>query len=236
MPALKITGKKGHTIAEVLVSLASFLVLTTVIAGALTIAVNYLKMTEESIQAKRLIRNCMDIITADINEAIPNPDPGLTNPPTGYLSIEPPPPPGGSMEAEVLSALKRKKTQKPTAFLLPNINMITSNQLVFNKPDFDKFNPLDENFVLDKPENYKVIRYYIESDTLHREEKTINADGTYSSPDIIPIAGIDNGKMSISAKFVDLRTIHLTINVTLTGTSEKKYKDTAVLTVMASDR
>jgi type II secretory pathway component PulJ len=232
----KTHNSKGHTLAEVMISLASFMILSAVIASALLLGSRYFKIVEESIQAKRLIRDCMDIMTADMNEAIPNPDPGSTNPPTGYLGVKPPPPKAGSMEAIVLTDLNKPKLQPPTAFLMPNINKKTSDHVIFNKPNFDNFDPTREGFYRDGAENYKVVRYYVQDNTLYREEKTMNPDSSYNAPEVLPIAGVDSGTLSISAKHINLRTVELTINLVSEGTTSKKYTDTATITVMAFDK
>jgi type II secretory pathway pseudopilin PulG len=236
MPDIRKQNNTGHTLAEVLVSLACFMILSAIVAGALLIGTKYFKIVDESIQAKRLVRDCMDIMTTDMNEAIPNPDPGSKNPPTGYLGVKPPPPKKGTVEWKVLTDLKKPKLQPPTAFLMPNINKKTSDHVIFNKPDFENFNPTRPGFYLDGAENYKVIKYYVQDNTLFREEKTINPDSSYNSPVVMPIAGVTSGTMSISARHINLRTIDLTITITSGGATGKKYTDTATVTVMAFDK
>ncbi len=155
---------KGFTLSETLVTVATFLLLSLTILGILITGLRYMSRLETDIDAQNKVMDSIEVITDELRQGIPNSDST-----TGYGSITP-----------VVSS---------TAILMPNTNQKTSNELIFNVPNFDgagsgsQWNPGLGITILSNPAYFKKVRYYVENNrTLYREVTTYNSTGSADTP------------------------------------------------------
>lgn len=153
----------GFSLSEFMVSLGLFLILTSSLAGTLIIGMRYYKASDVSVDVQKSVRDTIEAISNDVRQAVPNDDPGLFgNPPTGYKSITP--------------------SISPTGVLYPNVNLTSTNYIIFNKPDYSYYNPTSTSWVPLDPRNFRKIRYFIQNgNEVMREVTLFNSDGTVLS-------------------------------------------------------
>ena len=156
--------RKGFTLSEVLVTVATFLLLSLTILGILITGLRYMSRMETDIDAQNKVMDSIEVITDELRQGIPNSD-GTT----GYASITP-----------VVSS---------TAILMPNSNQKTSNELVFNVPNYDgsgsgsQWNPGLGITILSNPAYFKKVRFFVENNrTLYREVTTYSSNGDADTP------------------------------------------------------
>ena len=204
-------GQKGFSLPEVLVTIATFLVLSLTILGILTTGLRYMSRVETDIQAQNKVMDSIELITDELRQGIPNSHSG-----TGYGSIVP-----------IVSS---------TAILMPNANQKSSTELIFNVPNYDgagsgtAWNPGVGITILSNPAYFKKVRFYVENNrTLYREVTTYNSAGNADSPIKAEVLSIDNPDGYINLNLVwqkaDLVQISITCNEgyrEFTGT-EKAY-------------
>jgi type II secretory pathway pseudopilin PulG len=180
-------NNKGFTMAEVLMSLISFLLLMGMIGAAVKLGIDSFRRTENEILAQETYQRAVESIMTDFKQAIINPAP------TGYQTISP--------------------SVQPTAILLPNFNKQKSNVIQINIPNPDNYNPLESVFDQYDPAMYKLIEYYIQDKKLYRRVTTYTKDGksAKSSPQLI--AETEKGSISMTADYISDKTSRITIVV-----------------------
>lgn len=187
--------QSGFTLAEVLITAVVFLLFSTVLFGLLINGLNYFKAADADFSAQTTCRNIMEIIVSELRQAVPNPDPGLANSPTGYLSIAP--------------------NAAPTAILYPNYLNKTGNYLIFTEPNHSNFDPSESSFSDMDPSNYQRIRYYVQNgNTLMREITKYDSNGSVASTESDQVAEVPNGEIVMEIEFVSTKKVELTVTVT----------------------
>lgn len=191
-------GRRGFTLSEVLVTVATFLLLSLTILGILITGLRYMTRLETDIEAQNKVMDSIERITDELRQGIPNSD-GTT----GYASITP-----------VVSS---------TAILKPNNNQKTSNELIFNVPNYDgagsgsQWNPGLGISILSNPAYFKKIRYYVENNKiLYREVTTYNASSAADTPIKQEVASVSNPdgylKLDLTWLKSDLVEVKVTCN------------------------
>lgn len=168
MPKSVPTGrkKKGFTFPELMISAATFLIISLILMEMLIIGTRYLRKAESDVSCQGNCMQVLDFIANDLRQAAPNYDKRTGGSSTGFLYLG--------------------ATTSPTAVIYPNASTTTTGSLksvkymLFTKPDFTKFDPSNTAFVKDNPYYYKQIRYYTSTDyrTVYRETRTISSTGT----------------------------------------------------------
>lgn len=179
--------------AELLISIGLFMILTTSLFGTLMIGMRTYRKNSLKSTIQLSVQNSVETMSNELRQATPNDDPGLFgNPPTGYKII------GSTFDP----------TGKPiesTGVIIPNVNGKTSdNSLVFNKPDYTYYKPGDPSWVPLDPRNFKKITYSVkDGNRLMREEITYAADGSIAKRVEDPVSEIPEGTLSFQAILVN---------------------------------
>ena len=184
---------EGFTLAELLISIGLFMILTTSLFGTLMIGMRTYRKNSLKSAMQFAVQNSVETMNNELREAAPNDDPGLFgNPPTGYKIV-------GSSYDPV------GKPIESTGVIVPNLNSKTSdNSLVFNKPDYTYYKPTDPAWVTIDPRNFRKITYSIKDGyRLMREEITYNADGSVATRVEDPVAETPEGSLAFKAVLVD---------------------------------
>lgn len=186
---------KGFTLSEVLVTVSTFLLLSLTILGILITGLRYMSRLETDIDAQNKVMDSIEVITDELRQGIPN------SSSAGYTSITP-----------VVSS---------TAILMPNNNQKTSNELIFNVPNYDgagsgsQWNPALGITILSNPAYFKKIRYYVEnSRTLCREVTTYSSSGAADASSKQELAQISNPDGYIKLDLTWLKSDLVEVKVT----------------------
>ncbi len=183
----------GFTLAELLISIGLFLILTTSLFGTLMIGMRAYRKNSLKSTIQLAVQNSVETMSNELREAAPNNDPGLFgNPPTGYKIV-------GSTFDPTESPIEA------TGVIVPNVNSkISENSLVFNKPDYTYYKPGDPAWVPLDPRNFRKITYSVKDVfKLMREEITYNADGSIATRVEDPVTEIPEGSLAFKAELVD---------------------------------
>ena len=169
----------GFSLAEFIVSLGLFLILTSSLAGTLVIGMRCYKASDVDVNFQKSVRDTIEAISNDVRQAVPNEDPGLFgNPPIGYKSISP--------------------SVSPTGVLYPNVNTTSGNYITFNKPDYSYYNPANKSWNPLDPRNFRKVRYYIQNNNEVIRKVTIyNSDGSVASKHQDSVAIVKNGTIHL---------------------------------------
>jgi prepilin-type N-terminal cleavage/methylation domain-containing protein len=209
--------RKGFSMAEVLVSLVVFSLFSLGLVYSLTYGIRCFRKAEAAHNAHNTCISALEVILNDLNQAIPNPDPGRINTPTGYLSISP--------------------AVELTAFLIPNNNSKTSNKIKFNMPNFTNMDIAGANPPVDKlrPDLYRQVEYYTSNNALYRKITNIDAAGILSAetPLLIAEAG-SKGSITLHAEFKSPKVIKVTLKVRedIGTPTESEYEGSTVVSCL----
>jgi len=187
---------RGFTLSEVMVSIATFLVLSTTILGMVITSLRYLRSMEANINAQNYATQALDYMSAELRQGIPN----FSS--RGFSSITP--------------------SVQSTSILMPNQNTKTSTTLEFNIPNFDgdgsgsQWDPTLGDTILTNPAYFKKIKYYVQNNkTLRRQVITYDSSGTASTlsdDDLINISNSD-GSISITCTWESADLVDLQVSV-----------------------
>ncbi len=198
MVIVKMKGigkKRGFSLAEFLMALLLFSILSTSLMGTLVIGLRYYRRSSEGVEAQKKVKNTIEFIEGELRQAVIDPVPGVNgNPPTGYLGVDPP--------------------IGPTGILKPNIHQKESNELVFNEPDYDYYDPANPSWFPLDPRNYKKVRYYVkDKNTIMREEIKYSQEGAPISSRVDPVLSFPQGEVHITCKLVFLDDSSVIYNI-----------------------
>ncbi|MCD4784399.1 MAG: hypothetical protein K8T10_11315 [Candidatus Eremiobacteraeota bacterium] len=169
----------GFSLAEFIVSLGLFLILTSSLAGTLMIGMRCYQASDVDVDFQKSVRDTIEAISNDVRQAVPDDAPGLFgNPATGYKSITP--------------------SISPTGVLYPNVNEASTNYIIFNKPDYSYYNPTLASWVPLDPRNFRKIRYFVQNDNeIIREVTLFNSDGSVASTHQDSQAIVEEGSIQL---------------------------------------
>jgi type II secretory pathway pseudopilin PulG len=184
---LKRKIHKGYTIPETLVSILLFSILLTMWGSAVILGHNHFRKGEAETLAQRTYRNIIEPMSTDFRQAIPNPTS------RGYRSIN--------------------KEAEPTAILRPNQYTKSSNEIILSLPNFTTYKIADKGFDEYNTAIYRRIRYYAEQNTIFREVITYKSDGTIGNRSSTPVAQVESGTITISARYNSLKSCTVDIKV-----------------------
>jgi prepilin-type N-terminal cleavage/methylation domain-containing protein len=207
---------QGFTLPEVLVSMLVFGLLFLALSTSLTLGIRYFRKAEAANSAFNTCAAAFELIHSDTNQGVPNEDPGGS----GYIGIIP--------------------AVDTTAFLMPNKNVKTSDQLIFNIANHTLLDVLAAAPPVDRrrPDIYRQVRYYTDSSNkiLYRVMSNITATGSLvdETPMIIAEAG-SSGAIILKAEYVSSRSIKVTLTVKedVGMVSESEYTAIAILSSLA---
>lgn len=203
-PGIFYSTNKGFSIAEFIVTLGLFLVLTSSLAEVLVVGVKYYRESNAGTDIQQSLRTAVGYMTDELRQAAPNDDPGLFgNQPSGYKSITPP----------IL----------PNGVIIPNVNQPSANLLEFTKPDFDYYAPGSEAWNPMDPRNYKRIKYYIKhGNTLYRSVTLYESSGKTLASIEDPIIEIPDGTLEIICSLQQTSDLQHIYRIRLIGKQDKK--------------
>lgn len=175
--------QKGFSLSEFMIALFLFSILSSSLAGTIIIGMRYYQKSNLGTEAQMFTRNAIEFISNEIRQAVPNPDPGLNgNTPTGYKAVSP--------------------SIDPTGVLYPNVNEISTDYVVFTIPDYDYYDPSDEDWFSQDPRNYKKVKYAVyNQNELIRETTTYNSDGSINTRTQLSILTFSEGVIELSCKY-----------------------------------
>jgi len=205
-------NKKGFTLSEVMVTAVVFLLFALSLLGMLIMGMRYLNQADADIAAQQNCRDILDIMTNELRQAAPCPDPGQGgNPARGYIGINP--------------------SVGSTAVMVPNKNNTTStNVLEFTEPNYSNFDPSVSGFDRTNPSNYQRVKYKVTGDkVLTREVTTYNTDGSVNTTDSAEVAVTQNGSISFEAVWQSNRVFDITVSTEEAG---KQYSGTAKVFIL----
>lgn len=189
-------NNKGFTLSEVMVTVATFLLLSLTILGILVTGLKYMARLETDIAAQNKVTDAIAIITDELRQGIPN-----SHSTTGYPSISP--------------------AVSSTAILMPNSNQKTADRLIFNVPNYDgagsgsQWNPSLGITILSNPAYFKRVRYYVENNRiLYREVTTYNSSGNPDTPSREEVANVSDPEGFIRLNITWLKSDLVEIKVT----------------------
>ncbi|MCD4782230.1 MAG: prepilin-type N-terminal cleavage/methylation domain-containing protein [Candidatus Eremiobacteraeota bacterium] len=206
------SNKKGFTLSEVMVTAVVFLLFAMSVLGMLIMGMRYLNKADADIAAQQNCRDILDVMTSELRQAAPCPDPGQgSNPARGYIAIDPP---VGS-----------------TSVPLPNKNNTKSTDLLeFTEPNYSNFDPSDPDFDHTNPSNYQKIKYEVTGNkVLTREVTTYNTDGSVNTTDSAEVAVTQNGQIGFDVVWQSNKVFDVTVS---TEESGKHYNGTAKVFVL----
>lgn len=189
----KTKDLRGFTLAELLISIGLFMILTTSLFGTLMIGMRTYRKNSLKSTMQFAVQNSVETMSNELRQAAPNGDPGLFgNPPTGYKLI------GSSFDPS-------GNPLESTGVIVPNLNNKTSdNSLVFNKPDYLYYKPGDLAWVPLDPRNFRKVTYSVKDGfRLMREEITYNADGSVATRVEDPVVEAPEGSLAFKVVLVD---------------------------------
>lgn len=184
---------RGFTLAELLVSIGLFMILTTSLFGTLMIGMRIYRKNSLKSTLQLAVQNSVETMSNELRQAAPNDDPGLFgNAPTGYKII-------GSDFAPAETPVEA------TGVIIPNLNnKVSNNSLIFNKPDYQYYKPGNPAWVPLDPRNFRKISYSVkDGNLLMREEISYNADGSIASRVEDPVAEASGGSLEFKVILVD---------------------------------
>ncbi len=181
---------------EVMVILAMMLIFMGALFSALLAGLRYWKNSHLRLKAQESIREGMDTIMAEIRQSTPDPDPGTQgNPPTGYLSIDPP------IDA--------------TGILYPNPNEPEGDYVEFTEPVETEYDPTQSGWSPEIPSNYQRVKYYVENGILKRHVTLFNADGTVKEEKENNVVALDGGSIDLKARYLSPTFIEVKLTATI---------------------
>lgn len=205
-------NQKGFTLPEVMVTAVVFLLFAMSLLGMLIMGMRYLNQADADIAAQQNCRDILDIITSELRQAAPCPDPGQGSyPARGYIGINP--------------------SVGSTSVMVPNKNNTTStDQIEFTEPNYSNFDPSVSGFDRTNPSNYQKVKYQITGNkVLIREVTTYDADGNVNTTDSAEVAVTQNGQISFDVLWQSNRVFDVTVSTEEAG---KQYSGMAKVFIL----
>ena len=149
MKTKALKKQRALTLVEMIIMLAMMVVFVSALFSAMIAGLRYWNDGRMRLIAQEALRESLDVMTTELRQAIPNPDPGTNgNPPTGFKAIYP--------------------VVDDTGILFPNFNQLTGNYLEFTEPDENYYIPSGATWDPETPNNYQKIKYYVNGNKLLR--------------------------------------------------------------------
>ncbi|MCE1245188.1 MAG: hypothetical protein LWY06_00945 [Firmicutes bacterium] len=169
---------KGLSLVELIIMLAMLLVFIGTLFSAMIAGLRYWSDGRLRLRAQESLRECLDTMTTEMRQALPNPDPGVgTNTPTGYLSLSP--------------------AVDPTGVLFPNENTVSGDYVEFNEPLEAAYIPSNTGWTPELPTNYQKVRYFVSGGVLKRRVTKFNSSGAQSSQTEDNVVTLQDGSLSL---------------------------------------
>jgi prepilin-type N-terminal cleavage/methylation domain-containing protein len=146
--------RRGFTLTELIVTIGLLSLFSTAVVATLAATLNFWRSSNSRVTAEQNVRMAMQFITLEVRQSIAVPDPI-----TGWQSIQP-------------------ALTVPTGVLMPNPNVRTSAQLIFQEMNPTVYDPTAASFDETDSLNYQRVRFYITNNELHREVITYGVGGT----------------------------------------------------------
>ncbi|MHC9544000.1 MAG: type II secretion system protein [Vulcanimicrobiota bacterium] len=166
----------GYTLPEILVSIVVFMLLTTSLVSTVTLGLRFWLGTVARNNVRQNTITACSVIGSELRQAIINSDST-----TGYSSITP--------------------AIKPSGVLYPNQNNTTLSYIYFTEPNYANFDPSDSIWDQLDAKNYSLIKFYVENNTLYREQITYNTGGSISSTAKNPVVQSTEGTLTLTATY-----------------------------------
>jgi len=187
--------RRGFTLAEVVITVAVFSIFAVSAAGSMTAALRNWTRCNTRMQAEQNARTALSTIVADLRQALPDPDPGTSAPPTGYLSLSP------SVSA--------------TGTLAPNANIPNSTTLTFTEPNVANYNPGGSGWSPLSPANYQKVTYYVLNGSLRRKQIQYTASGAISATTDDAVATpVQGTPVALTCAYLSPTSVQITVTAT----------------------
>lgn len=183
----------GFTLIELLVSCFLIVLLGLSMVSVLKIGLKTFQRESKKSLLQDQARIIGDIIYKELNQGIINPDPGGTNPATGYKILSP--------------------GVTPTAVIYPNNNGKTANYVEFNEPNYAYYNLSSATFNAYSPQVYKKIKYYVSGSALYRSETTYNSNGSVNASSSAKAAQLANGTITLQVTYKSATKFEIKITI-----------------------
>lgn len=195
----KLQAGGGFTLAELLVTLTMFGILSLSILSTCVVANGYWLQGNQQTSSQGNARAIFQTILNELKQALPDPDPGGLNPATGYLSITPAVP--------------------PTGVLFPNVNASTGATLTFTEASTTNYTPFSAGWNPATASNYKKITYSVQGgNTLQRLETSYAANGSVASTRTDQVLQSKRGTLQLQSTYFASSFF----NVSVTGNESGK--------------
>lgn len=200
----RIKNQGGFSLAEFLVALAMFLILTSSIFGTLVVGIRYYEKSTSGLEAKKSVRDVVSIVTSEMRHAVPNPAPGFSgNEPTGYRAVTP--------------------SIAPTGVLYPNAGSPETDFVLFTEPDFSHYDPDSPEWFTINPENFIQVKYFINNgNTLVREVTSFNTDGSFKNRTRDDVVIFEKGSLRLEASVSGSPGPYPLYNIAVTAIDDEK--------------
>lgn len=185
------TTRRGFTLAEVIVMSLIFSIFSMTAVAGLTLALRYWNQANQRMLAEQNVRVAMQTMTAELRQAIVDPDPGASHAATGYLSITP--------------------TVPATGIMTPNTNARSATSLVFTEPSAS-YDVNSSTFSDTNPQYYQKVSYFIQNNSLKRQIFTFDSTGTVTTgtPATI-VSASSSGTLLLTVTWLSATTVHLQV-------------------------
>ena len=180
-------------LTELLVAVLIFMLFSTAMLATISMALQAYRDTDRQDRLQQAVQSVFNALSLELRQAIPDSDPGGTNPPTGYLSIVP--------------------LVAPTGVLAPNANQPNNSSIIFTEPNPNNYNPSLAGWNSASPINYQKVRYYIQGSQMLREIITYNANGSVATTQTDIVAELTSGgNLAISCVYQSPTLFTVTVN------------------------
>jgi hypothetical protein len=189
-------NQKALSLVELIIMLAMLVVFLGTLFSAMIAGLRYWTDGRLRLRAQESIRECLDTMTNEMRQALPNPDPGTgSNGATGYLAITP--------------------AIDPTGVLYPNENTTEGNYVEFTEPVEANYIPSNTGWKPELPNNYQKVRYFVSGGALKRKVTVYNAAGAMESETENNVVTLQDGTLSLKVKCLSPTYYEIEMTATL---------------------
>lgn len=189
-------NQRALTITEMIIMLAMLIVFIGTLFSSMIAGLRYWNDGRLRLRAQESLRECLDTMTTEMRQALPNPDAGVgTNTPTGYLAITP--------------------VVDPTGVLYPNANTPDGNYIEFTEPVEVNYVPSNTGWKPELPNNYQKVRYFISGGDLKRRVTKYNSAGAQESQTENNVVTLQDGSLSLRTKYLSATYYEIEMTATL---------------------
>jgi len=186
----RVGNNRAFSLPELLVALVVFMLLSTSLVCAVSLGLRYWLKVIDRVNAQQNTLTACNVLANEMKQAIVDPDPGTGgNAPTGYRDVTP--------------------AVAASGVLYPNANQASTGYVEFTEPNPTTYDPSSASFSATDPSNYRRIKFYVQNNTLYRNEKTYSSDGAPASTTTNPIVQSVEGTLTLTVVYTSPTSFRL---------------------------